>query len=360
MRSVRVGLGRRSYRIRIVRGSLEGLGRRVASTFGSGRRVAVMSDRNVAALYGADALASLQSAGIECELFVHGVGERAKRVRTAERAWSWLLERGFDRRSTLVLALGGGVVGDVAGFVASTYMRGVDLVAVPTTVLAQVDSSVGGKTGFNLPGAKNVVGTFHQPRLVYTALATLRTLRPRDFRAGLAEVVKHGVIGRPGILAQLRMDGAAVRRREAAVMESLVATCCEVKRDVVEQDEREAGLRQILNFGHTFGHAIEVATRHRMRHGEAVALGMVSACRVSEALGYCDRGVRDELVDVLREVGLDGDDRPWFRPEVVAMMSKDKKFASGYVSFITLRGVGKVEITPLRLEELDRIVHASH
>ncbi len=359
MRSVSVGLGRRSYRIRIVRGGLGGLASRVVSRLGVDRRVAVLTDRNVAPLYAAKVRDDLCAAGLENEVFVHGVGERAKRVRTAERAWSWLLEQGFDRRSTVVLALGGGVVGDVAGFVASTYMRGVDLVQVPTTLLAQVDSSVGGKTGFNLPGAKNIVGSFYQPKLVYAALGTLQTLRYRDYRAGLAEVIKHGVIARPEIVRLVTAEHDQIRARNPRVLEALVAACCEVKRDVVQRDERETGVRQVLNFGHTFGHAIEVATRYRVRHGEAVALGMVSACRVSEALGLCGPEVRADLTEALQAVGLSADDGPWYRPELLELVARDKKFTRGRVSFVTVNRMGDVGVTPIRLKELEQIVNAA-
>ena len=317
----------------------------------------MLTDRTVAALYAEPVLGALRKAGWRASLFVQPPGERSKTIRTVARIWSGLLEEGFDRGTTVVVALGGGVVGDVAGFVASSYMRGVGFVQVPTTLLAQVDASVGGKTGFNLPGAKNAVGAFYQPRMVYASLASLRTQRPRDFRAGLAEVIKHGAIARPGILDALSVGDRALHH-DPARLEGVIAACCEVKRDVVEADEREAGLRRILNFGHTFGHAIEVMTRHRLRHGEAVALGMISACRVSEALGFCDRSVRDALTDLMRGVGLDTDDRPYFNRQAVELMRRDKKLHAGRVAFVVLRELGAVDIAPLALAELDAIVSA--
>ena len=355
MRVVPVRFGARGYRIRIVRGGLEGLAGSLVKVTGS-RAVAIITDRNVAPLYAQGVADDLAREG--CRPAIHvlkGVGEQAKKIGSATRAWRWLLESGFNR-SAVVLALGGGVVGDVAAFVASTFMRGVDLVAAPTTLLAQVDSSVGGKTGFNQDGLKNVVGTFYQPRLVYAGLATLQTLHQRDYRAGMAEVIKHGVIAQEQILATIRADHAAISARRPRTLEPLVAMCCEVKRAVVEADEREAGPRRVLNFGHTFGHAIETWTGHRRRHGEAVALGMVSACRVSEKLGLCTKEVRQELCEVLDLAGLQSDDRPYWRPELVELMRRDKKARGDRVTFVVVRRMGEVDLVDVSYEELLKMV----
>ena len=196
-----------------------------------------------------------------------------------------------------------------------------------------------------------MVGTFYQPRLVYASLQTLESLKSRDLRAGLAEVVKHGVIGRPEILELLR--GGYM-----GALEELVSACCEVKRDVVQQDEREAGLRRVLNFGHTFGHAIETCTRHRLRHGEAVGLGMISACRVSERIGWCGPEVRQELSGVLERCGLDTDDGPYFRPELVQLMRADKKVRGETIGFVCVRRIGEVGVANLAITELERMVRA--
>jgi len=301
-------------------------------------------------------MAGLEAVGTRPELLVFPAGERTKRVTSLERIWQWLLDQGFDRSHTLLVALGGGVIGDLAGFAAATYMRGVPYIQVPTSLLAQVDSSVGGKTAINLPGAKNVVGSFHQPALVYASLESLRTLPIREYRSGLAEVLKHGVIRRPAILETLSSQVSAVLQRDPVVLEALVSQSCEVKRDVVERDEREAGERQVLNFGHTFGHAIEVASKHRKRHGEAVALGMLAACRVSEALGLCDSTLRQSLRDCMKGMGLDTNLSPWWREELVEHITKDKKMRSGSVNFVTIEGFGQVGITPITLDALKRLV----
>lgn len=359
MNTVPVRLGSRSYLVLVSSIGMRGLGAAVKGTMGT-PRVAIITDRNVAPLYVEPVMAELRKHDCAAEVFVMPVGERSKTVRTATRIWSWLAEAGFQRKGTAVLALGGGVVGDVAGFVASTYMRGVDLVQVPTTLLAQVDSSVGGKTGFNLGSVKNTVGTFYQPRVVYASLAALTTLRKRDYRAGLAEVVKHGVLARPGILRLLVDSRARVLERDPEVLGSLVAACCEVKRDVVEQDERESGLRKTLNFGHTLGHAIETWTGHRKRHGEAVALGMISACRVSEHLGYCGPEVREELQGILAGLGLDTDDGPYWRPEVVQVVRKDKKVRGEHVDFVVVKQLGEVAIHRIALTELLEMVGGRH
>ena len=354
MRVVPVRLRGRGYRIRVVRGGLDGLGRAVSARLGT-RRVALVTDGNVARHHGESARSALEAAGHRVSVRVLPPGERTKRVPVLEGVLRWMLAERMDR-DVAVIALGGGVVGDLAGLAAALYMRGVDLVQAPTTLLAQVDSSVGGKTAVNLPGAKNAVGVFHQPRLVVAALSTLRTLPARDYRAGLGEVVKHGFIARPAIVERILADAPGVLARRQAVLEGLVADCCEVKRDVVERDEREAGPRRILNFGHTFGHAIEVLTDYRVRHGEAVALGMIAACRVSEALGLCPGTVREALTDVLGRIGLDTDITPYWRPETVVPMRRDKKTAQDRLHFVGIRRVGEVEIVPLGLDDLERMV----
>lgn len=361
MRQVAVDLGARSYAIHIGPVGLEGLHQAIEQALGS-RRLAVVTDCNVAPLWADAFVASVRAAGAAAELFVMDVGESAKTIRTVASVWAFLSEHTFDRRTTAVVALGGGVVGDIAGFAASSWLRGVDYVQVPTTLLAQVDSSVGGKTGFNFGGAKNMVGAFYQPRLVWAGLQTLTTLEPREVRAGLAEVIKHGLLGRPEIIDFVRANRAAFdvgplsQKSDLAVLEPLVAMCCEVKRDVVQQDEREGGVRAILNLGHTFGHAIEAHTDHALRHGEAVALGLVSACRVSEALGLCGPEVRAEVVDVLQCAGLDTDDTPYWNASVAERIWKDKKVTGQTVRFVALRSIGQVELVDVAVDELKTIV----
>lgn len=351
---VPVDFGSRSYEILIESGGPGGVADALVERLGT-RHVAVLTDENVGPLYLDEVLRALRSAGCEADALTIGVGEVHKVAATAERSWAWLLERGYDRNA-VVLALGGGVVGDLAGFVASTWMRGVALVAVPTTLLAQVDSSVGGKTGFNLSGAKNIVGTFHQPSLVYAGLGALKTLEARDFRAGLAEVVKHGVIGRPAILDRLETDAEAVLALNPDRVAELVGACCEVKRDVVQADEREGGRRKVLNLGHTFGHAIETVSGHGIRHGEAVAIGLVAAARLSEKLGCCGPEPRERITQLLERLGLDADDGPWWTPEVARAMRSDKKRRGAAIDQVVIHEVGEVSIRRLAAAELEDMV----
>jgi len=238
-------------------------------------------------------------------------------------------------------------------------MRGVDYAHFPTTLLAQVDSSVGGKTGVNLADAKNAVGAFHQPRMVFASLQTLRTLTVRDFRSGLAEVIKHGAIDGDSILNLIQQNHNAILARDPACMEALVADCCLVKARIVQQDERESGLRQLLNFGHSFGHAIEVASKHRVRHGEAVALGMLAACHVSERLGLCGVDVRHRLMELLTLVGLGTDLQPYWRSEIVDLMSRDKKMGGDSLNFVVAKSIGDLKVHALTLEELRKITNDS-
>lgn len=354
MSRVDVALGDRGYAVLVVEDPVECVSAHIARELGP-RRVAVITDRNVDRLYGERVMSALAEGGHQARLRSLVPGEGSKAPGSVSKLWSWLYAGSFDRGG-VVLALGGGVVGDVAGFVASTWNRGVDLVQVPTTLLAQVDSSVGGKTGINLPELKNAVGTFHQPRLVVASLDSLKTLKRRDLRCGLAEVVKYGVIARPGILATVMADHAKIARCEPDVLGPLVTACCEVKRDVVQEDEHESGPRQVLNFGHTFGHAIEVVTKHRRRHGEAVALGMVAACRVSEQLGLCKKDVRHAVVEALQACGLDTDDRPYWSPDVMKAMVRDKKVRGDRVTFVAVRAIGDVLLVPIAIDDLRKMM----
>jgi 3-dehydroquinate synthase len=358
MTVLQVDLGARSYAIHIVRGDLQNSGTAIAA-LNPKARVAVLTDERVDGYYGDEFRQSLQSVSLEHQTLILKRGESNKRPPAILRIWQWLMDQQFDRRNTLIAALGGGIVGDVAGFAAATYMRGVDYVQIPTTLLAQVDSSVGGKTGVNLSGAKNAVGAFHQPRMVFASLQTLRTLTPRDFKAGLAEVIKHGVLGSNAILETIEQNLASVMARDLGTMEALVADCCRLKSLVVQQDERESGLRQVLNFGHSFGHAIEIASKHQLRHGEAVALGMLAACHVSERLGVCESDVRMRLTEILTRVGLKVDLKPYWRSDVVDLMSRDKKLAGATLNFVLVKAIGEVVIQPLTLKELRKMTNAS-
>lgn len=355
MRSVNVPLGARSYTIQIGKGLLARLGRECRK-LALGRTCAVISDRNVAPIYGEAALKSFRDAGFEPTLIVVPAGETSKCLRTVQHCYDQLAAHRLERRSFIV-ALGGGVVGDLAGFVAATYLRGVAFVQVPTTLLAQVDSSVGGKVGVNLPAGKNLVGAFHQPRMVLCGLDAFSTLPEREFRAGLAEVVKYGIIYDAPFFARLERDAAKLLKRDGRCLGEVIARCCEIKAEVVGQDETESGLRAILNFGHTVGHALEAISRYgAYLHGEAISIGQVVAARISAAqLGLPPADV--ERIRVLfQKLNLPTAVRlsPAQRTKLFAAMRLDKKVSAGEVKFVLAESVGKVrwgEAVPTALIE---------
>src|SRR5216110_1584053 len=280
-----VNLGSRSYRIVVESGALDTVGARLAE-LRVGSRTALVSDAAILRLYGKAVARSLESAGFTVTTVEVPAGEAAKTLAVAERCWDALLAAGLDRTST-VLALGGGTVGDVAGFVAATYMRGVNVVQLPTTVLAQVDASSGGKTAIDHPLAKNLIGAFHQPRLVIVDPAVALTLPDRDFRSGLAEIVKHGVVLDAAYFDDVERSAAALTARDLPTLTRIIGGSCRLKAAVIHRDPEEKGeWRFALNYGHTIGHALEAATRFEMwTHGEAVSLGIVAEARLAERLG---------------------------------------------------------------------------
>jgi 3-dehydroquinate synthase len=271
-------------------------------------------------------------------------GERAKRLSTLERLAEKLVKQGADRGITLI-ALGGGVVGDVTGFLASIYMRGVDVVQIPTTVLAQVDAAIGGKTGVNLVSGKNLLGTFHQPRAVLIDPAVLETLSTREYRAGLYESLKCGIIGDPGLFRLFEDRHREILDRDPAVIEKVIADSVRVKASVVSADEREGGLRQVLNFGHTIGHALEAETRYaQLLHGEAVAWGMIAATYIALSIGKLDSVTAGRITNSV--IGFGKLPRMKFQTaSIVKRLRSDKKTRQGKVHFVLPREIGKVEIT---------------
>jgi 3-dehydroquinate synthase len=343
MRTVTVPLGERSYSILIGPGLLATLGAQCAS-LGLGKRCAVVSDAHVASKYGKSSLASLRNAGFEPVLIRIPAGETAKRVRIVERCYEELASHRLERNS-FVVALGGGVVGDLAGFLAATYLRGIAFVQVPTTLLAQVDSSVGGKVGVNLAAGKNLVGAFHQPRLVLSDVATLKTLPRRELRAGVAEVIKYGIIYDEHLFARLEQDLPRLLKLDAEVVNEIVARCCEIKAEVVAQDERESGLRSILNFGHTIGHALETISRYgKYLHGEAIAIGQVAAADISRRqLGLAATDAA-RVKAVFTAAGLPTRVRlakPQFA-RLLEAMRLDKKVRGGEIRFVLAKKIGEV------------------
>ncbi|MBP7274980.1 MAG: 3-dehydroquinate synthase [Kiritimatiellae bacterium] len=338
-----VELGDRSYPILMGVGILDGLGEACVEAGLSGRAL-IVTDSTVRGLYAARAEASLRAAGISIQTLDVPAGESSKDWTHLASVCEAALAAGLDRRGFIV-ALGGGVVGDLAGFAAAVWLRGIDFVQVPTTLLAMVDSAVGGKTGINLPGGKNLVGAFHQPRLVLSDLDVLRTLPAREFAGGMAEVVKYGWIRDADLLVTLERDCARLKALDPAALEPVVARCCAIKADVVARDEREGGLRAILNFGHTFGHALEAGSGYgALLHGEAVAIGMVFAARLSERIAGLAAGSTAALERQLRAFDLPvraprGADGARLR----AVMTADKKSAGGRVRWVLAREPGRAE-----------------
>lgn len=271
-------------------------------------------------------------------------GERAKTLQTVTRLYEACVRQSLDRSGAIV-AFGGGVVGDVAGFAAATYLRGIRLVQVPTTLLAQVDSSIGGKVGVNLASGKNLVGSFHSPSLVVCDPDVLATLGRREFRAGLYEVVKYGVISSATLFDRVAGGLAAIFNRDSDVLTPLVADCCRIKAEVVMADERESGLRRILNFGHTVGHALEALTEYRrFRHGEAIAYGMLAAARLSHQRGLMTDDDESRLATVVRDMGPLPPIADLRSSDAIDVIGRDKKVVAGRLHFVLARGIGATEI----------------
>jgi len=344
VQTVRVELGPRSYQIEIGAGNLMSVGPAVAR-LGGVSHVVVFTDKNVEEPHAVGVAESLAEAGLETSLVVIEPGEPSKSIETAAALWSGMVQIGADRRSVIVAA-GGGVVGDLAGFIAATYARGIRFFQVPTSLLAQVDSSVGGKVGINLPEAKNMVGAFLQPQGVVIDTRTLETLPEREYRSGLGEVVKYGVILDAGLFELLEQRVEALCRRDHDVLVEVIARCCRLKADVVEQDELEqSGLRAVLNYGHTFAHAFETLTSYQqLLHGEAVAIGMHCAALLAERLGRIDRPFTERQQRLLRSLGLSLEPPRLDVARVLEVMHHDKKAQHGRLRFVLPVSLGKVEL----------------
>jgi 3-dehydroquinate synthase len=343
MTTVHINLGERSYDVAISSGDQPGLGP-FARARSRGTLALVVADENVVAHADA-AAASLSAAGFRTSVKVVAAGETSKSLDVAARLYDRLAELNADRK-TLVVAVGGGVVGDLAGFVAATYNRGLALLMVPTTLLSMVDSAVGGKVGVNHPRGKNLIGAFHQPAGVWIDTEVLETLPGREYRSGLAEVVKYGVILDPDLFSYLEKNGEAVLRQEAEAVGHVVARSCRLKADVVEKDERElTGLRAILNYGHTFAHAFEtVAGYGAWLHGEAVAAGMVCASRLAERRGLIPGVVTARQIELLEALGLPIAPEAWSIDQLLAVMRNDKKNEAGRLRFVLPRRLGEVAL----------------
>jgi 3-dehydroquinate synthase len=341
--AIPVNLGPRSYRILVGPGILAEVGAELAR-LGVGRRAVLVTDRLILGLHGGPVLASLRAAGFEVSEVVVPEGEDAKTLDWARHLWDAFLAARLDRTST-ALALGGGAVGDLAGFAAATYMRGMNFVQLPTTLLGQVDASIGGKTAIDHPRAKNLIGAFHQPRLVMADTAVLETLPERQYRSGLAEVVKHGIVLDAGYFADLEASVTPLLARDRDTVARIVAGSCRLKASVVERDEQEAELRAVLNYGHTIGHAIEAVTGFtRFTHGEAVSLGMAAEARLAERLGLASAETAARQWRWLEAVGLPvrgGDMAP---AAVVEAITRDKKARDGRVPFVLAPAIGQFRL----------------
>ena len=342
--TVRVELGERSYTVLIRRGALAEIGS-FASQAISGKRVAIVSNPRVLRLYGERVREGLADHGIEGAEIAVPAGESQKTLRRLGLVLQEMLAAGLDR-SSAVIALGGGVIGDLAGFAAATYMRGIPYIQVPTTLLAQVDSSVGGKVGIDLPQGKNMAGAFHQPSAVVADIDTLASLPAREFRQGLAEVVKYGIIADRRFFDYLETRRVPLLRRDPAVLLHVVRRSCEIKADVVSKDETEQSLRAILNYGHTFAHAVETWGGYRKyRHGDAVAIGMAAAVRLAERRGWLSAeecGRIHSLLQAMRLPVRAADEPP---DELARIMTVDKKARGGRPRFILPRAIGTVEMS---------------
>jgi len=344
--TVTVGLGERAYDILIGPGLTASAGEELSARL-PGSRAAIVTDDNVAAAHLEAFEASLAAAGIECVAVRLRPGERSKSFESLEETVDAILAARLERRDA-VIALGGGVVGDLAGFAAGIVRRGMNFVQVPTSLLAQVDSSVGGKTGINTPRGKNLVGVFYQPKLVLADTSVLDTLPVREFRAGYAEVAKYGLIDRPAFFAWLEANWREIFSGGSARIEA-IAECCRAKAEIVERDERETGDRALLNLGHTFGHALEAATGYdggRLVHGEAVAIGMVLAHKFSTRMNLASADDSARVEAHLSAVGLPTrtDQIPGGLPDAETLLSfiaQDKKVSRGALTFILTHGIGQ-------------------
>lgn len=343
MRVVKVPLGDRTYSILIGEGLLGRLGNECRK-LNLGQRCAILTDRNVAARYAQAVERDLRAKGFEPILIAVPAGETAKSLATVQHCYDQLAAHRLERKSFIV-ALGGGVVGDLAGFVAATYLRGIPFVQIPTTLLAQVDSSVGGKVGVNLNAGKNLVGAFYQPRGVLCDLETLDTLPAREFGAGLAEVIKYGIIYDAALFERLERDMPKLFQREPGTLGAVVARCCEIKAEVVGHDETESGFRQILNFGHTIGHAIENSAGYgEYLHGEAIAIGQVAAAKISAALLGLRASDVHRVQQLFERAGLPTKVhlKAGQMKKLFTAMRLDKKVSGGEIKFVLAKRLGEV------------------
>ena len=342
MRSLKVNLDKKSlssYEICIGNAILDRMALLIAKNHKAGRHI-VITDSNVNQLHGSKLLAALKDVGLNVDLIEFPAGEAAKNIHTAVDISGKLLTLGADRNS-LLIAFGGGVAGDMVGFIASVFMRSIPYIQIPTTLLAQVDSSIGGKTAVDLPYGKNLLGTFYQPQAVFTDLSYLVTLPEKEFNNGLAEIIKYGIIDDEKMFRLLEDNMELIKRKDPALLLKIVECCCRIKKSIVEIDEKEQGLRRILNYGHTLGHALETQSNFTILHGEGVALGMIAAARISENVGYLESAERERIENLIQKAGL-----PCRMPKelsvggIISRLKMDKKKEGDIIHFVLLKKIG--------------------
>ncbi len=357
MPELQVGLGERSYPIIIKSGCFSDvasylLANRIGNKYG------LVYDSKVADLYGDRLFSSLRASGVDVKRFVFPQGEVSKTLQTIGNLASLLAQNGFDRRDGLI-ALGGGVTGDLVGFLASSYMRGIPFLQIPTTLLAQVDSSVGGKTGVDIPEGKNLLGAFYQPQNVFIDTALLSTLPKKELLGGMAEVIKYSIIRDGDFFDFLVTKREQILALEDKTIEEMVYTCCKIKADVVAEDEREGNIRRILNFGHTIGHALEAASDYSLIHGFAVSIGMVTASRLAVYAGYLDNDICRKITGILKEYNLPREIPANIdRRAIKKYLLTDKKIVDGRVNYVLPTAIGATIITDSIAPELvDKVLH---
>lgn len=349
---LKVGLGARSYSVHVVSHDSSALATFLGEQC-TERRCLLITNSVVGPLHLPPLVKELKRQGLEAPYLILPDGERTKNRATVELTYDWLFEQNAHRRSVLVL-LGGGVLGDVGGFVAATFLRGLRYVQVPTTLVAQVDSSMGGKVGIDHREGKNLIGAFYQPIYVHCDVAYLETLPEREFLCGLAEVIKYAVIADPVLFQMLNKKRIQILRRDPALLERIVQTCCRIKVRVVQADEQElTGKRMILNFGHTIGHALERLTEYRdYQHGEAVALGMVAAARLSEQRGLCSHDTAEQIYDLITSYGLPSTCPHFLLKDWEKSLKRDKKVRGHEIHYVFVKSIGQVEVLPCAVGEL--------
>lgn len=343
--TIEVKLTGRSYPIIVEEGLMARVGEIVGERVSARcRQAAIISNERIFSHYGSQVCESLKQAGLKvCHLLI-GDGERYKNLRTAEKIYSFLIENRIER-SDLLVALGGGIIGDIGGFVAATYLRGIDFIQLPTTLLAQIDAAIGGKTAVNHARGKNLIGAFHQPRAVVIDPVTLRTLPARELRAALQEAVKYGVIADAELFALIEREAARLLSGDTALLREIIRRCCAIKAGVVSRDERESGERRILNFGHTIGHALEAVTNYRrFKHGEAVGYGIIGAAQIANKLNVLEKNVAERIERVVRSFGRLPTVADLDTELVLQAMHQDKKVIAGQQVFVLPERIGHVII----------------